>query len=138
MKAKQEIWIPNLRVIDRYVSKGLVLPEHESSSFKILPKQDLDEVMLKHGLTQEEANVYKIRILRGNPHWVELEEKVEVKIAEEVKEDLSKERKRKEQLEKLSKKEQSELLVKLGVDKKQVPISEPDRVDLIYKLESKK
>ena len=138
MKAKQEIWIPNLRVIDRYVSKGLVLPEQESSSFKILPKQDLDEVMLKHGLTQEEANVYKIRILRGNPHWVELEEKVEVKIAEVGKEDLSKERKRKEQLEKLSKKEQSELLVKLGVDKKQVPISEPDRVDLIYKLESKK
>ena len=137
MKAKQEIWIPNLRVIDRYVSKGLVLPEHESSSFKILPKQDLDEVMLKHGLTQEEANVYKTRILRGNPHWVALEEKVEVKIAEEVKEDLSKERKRKEDLDKLTKKEQVDLLLKLGVDKKQVPNIEADRVNLIWDLENK-
>ena len=134
MKAKQEIWIPNLRVLEKY---GVTLPEHESSSFKILPGQDLDEVMLKKGLTQEETNVYKTRILRGNPHWVELVEKVEVKIAEEVQEDLSKERKRKEELEKLNKKEKTELLVKLGVDKKQVPISEPDRVDLIWKLESK-
>ena len=134
MKAKQEIWIPNLRVLEKY---GVTLPESESSSFKILIGEDVDEAMSRRGLTLEEAKVYKTRILRGNPHWVSLEEKVEVKNAEEAKEDLNKERKRKEQLEKLSKKEQSELLVKLGVDKKQVPLVEADRVNLIFDLENK-
>jgi len=134
MKAKILINIPNLRALE----KGLPLPEHESSCFSILPGEDLDNVMLQHGLSVEEANVYTTRILRGNPHWVELEHKVEVKKAEEVKVDLQAENKRKDELSRLNKTQQSELLVKLGVDKKKVPASESDRIVLIMELEKKK
>ena len=133
MKATELIRVKNLRGFDELG----ILKEGCDSSFSILPGEDIDEVLYNNGLNQDESSAIKVRMMRNNPHLVSLETKEEVKQKKEVDQDKDKENKRKEELSKLTKKEQIDFLVKLGVEKKFVPGMEPDRVNLIYELENK-
>lgn len=134
MKARILINIPNLRVLEQY---GVTLPDNKSSCFSILPNENLEEVMRRNGLNEEEVKLYCTRILKGNPHWVDLEHKEEVKQAEQAKEEVKQGVNRKEELLRLTKSAQAELLLKLGVEKKKIPTIEPDRVAMIMELEKK-
>lgn len=133
MKAIELIEVPNLRAFE----KGTLKPGM-SSSCRIYPGKEVEESMRSFGYDETEVAEYRMRIMKGNPHWVSLENKEEKHELEVVKEDKQKTAKRKEELLILTKKEQIELLKQLGVTGKDVPHFEVARADLIIELENKK
>lgn len=130
MKANEQITMPNLKGFE-----DGKLKEGQSSYFYIEEGEDVAEVLKKHDYSDVEVAEYQTRILKGNPQWVRLETSKETQKLTEVKEAKAKEEKRKEELFKLSKKEQTALLKGLGVEV--VPGTEVDRVALIMELEGK-
>lgn len=132
MKALEPIWIPNLRAFE----KGVVKPGM-SGSFLVKPGEVVEDVMRSHFFTEEEVNMIKTRILRGNPKWVSLDVDDSMEV-DRLKEEKERENKRKLELAKLNRKEQTEMLKKLGVKDKEIPHFEVDKLNLIYELEMKK
>ena len=120
----------------RGFGKGGVLLDGQHSSFSIKPGEDVVQKMKEMGYTDQEVSDCCVRIMRGNPHWVHFD-KQEQKVVEKVQDDHKKENARKEELMKLKKPQQVEMLLKLGVKKEEVPVFEVDRVSLIMKLEKR-
>lgn len=129
MKAKQIIEVRNYRGFD----ENNVLKEGHSSSFRVHPDEVLEEKLKEHGLTEQEQKDVCTRILKGNPHWVTIENKEDEKKLEKAIEEKKKREKRKEELFKLNKKEQVALLKVLKANN--FPLSEADRIELILNLE---
>src|SRR3990167_550169 len=134
MKANELINFPNLAKRDKY---GLY-PEGISTSFEAKVEEDIKEVMRTNGYSEEQVAEYAMRILKGNPQWVTLESKSEKEDKVNADKELQLEKSVKAELAKLNKKEQVKMLEQLGVDVKQVPNSEQDRIELIYKLGQKR
>ena len=122
MKARQQIDVKSLHGED-------------SSYFSILAGEDIEEVLEQHKYTAEEKAFVITTVLKGNPHWVDLNTKEEKKAFEKVVVDKEIEQLRKEELKKLTKVKQIELLKQLGAV--EIPHFEVDRVDLIWRLEPK-
>lgn len=133
MKATEEINFPNLRVLEKKGRQGL--EEGDSSYFSVKKGEDVVKVLESNGYGEQEVKDYITRIMKGNPHLLSLENEYEKKKQVEAVNERDAERKRKEELFALKKKEQVDKLLELGVDKKHVPALEPDRVNLLYKLE---
>lgn len=132
MKSTMQIWFSNLR---GFTETGL-LKEGQATSFRIEADEDLPSKLKEHGYTNDEIRDACTRILKGNPHWVKLENLNELKLSEKVQDDKAHEKMRKEQLKALDKKEQLKLLKELGAN--QIPHFEVDKINLIYELELKK
>ena len=131
MKANEDICIPNLRAFE-----NTVLKKDMDSYFTVLKGEIVEDVCRVHGFTEEEVGAFRIRILKGNPHWVSIENEEEHKVLVKVNDERASEIKRREELFKLSKKEHAKLLNDLGV--KKVPVTESDRVEMIINLEKSK
>ena len=127
MKAAVHIDFPNLRAFENRVQK-----EGMSSSFSAKVGDNIEEVMKKNGYSQEEIDRTKIRIIKGNHHWVVQENEKEKEEFKSVRFEKEMEDKEKETLGKLNKKQQLDLLKELGA--KTFPASEGERIDLIMKL----
>ena len=131
MKAVEDICIPNLRAFENTIQK-----EGMDSYFTVLKGKVIEDVCKLNGFTDEEVSAFRIRILKGNPHWVSLENEEEHKVLHKVNDERALEIKRREELFKLNKKEHTKLLSDLGV--KKVPLGEPDCVEMILNLEKGK
>lgn len=131
MKAKELIKVPNLRAFD----KGKLMDGYESY-FTVGPGEDPEKVMKEQNLTETEIKRLCTQILKGNPHWLELETPAEEKKLEEVQDQKAKKQARLDYLKKeYTKKEQVKMLQDLGVAVKDVPAYEMERCKLIYQLE---
>jgi len=129
MKAIVDINLANLRAFE----KGKHNPKLGLKHLVVLKGEDLTTVLKQFKYSDEEIRATEIRILRGNPHWLEVKSEDDKKKVKEVKKDKEAEQKRYDELEKLNKKEQVEMLKKLGA--KKIPGYEDDRIKLIMKLE---
>ncbi len=129
MKAKLDINFRNPKAFDKL---GRFTGE-ESSYFTVKKGEELSEVLKANGHSDEEVAKAEVRILKGNPHWLEAKSEDEKKKVVEVKKDKESEEKRYAELKSEKKDWQANKLKELGA--KSIPSYEDGRIKLIMKLE---
>jgi len=130
MKVASDIDFKNSKAFKKGVFQ---VDSGENSYFTVKKGEDLSVGLKEQGYSAEQIKDVEIRILKGNPSLLVLEDKVDVEKAEKVKKDKVAYEKRRDDLMKLNKHEQTDLLKNL--DAKKIPKLEADRVKLIMKLE---
>lgn len=130
MKAAEDIDVPNFKAFEKgqYDNK-----KNLQSYFRVNKGEDFAEALKKLGYSEKQIEDSVNNILKGNPHWLILEDEVDKKVSDEAKEEKLTQEARFHELKALKKQEQEVLLKKLNV--KKIPRLEGDRVRLIMELE---
>jgi len=130
MKAAEDINFKNLRGFDKSRLK-----EGESSYVTVKAGECLSKVLKEKGYEEKEIAEAETRILKGNPHWLILEDEKDENKSKKASKEKAEYEKRYNELRSEKKDWQIIKLKKLGA--KQIPALEDDRVKLIIDLEMK-